>query len=151
MMLPSVPGFSFGWYGSESLKHIEQCFVYQYVHVYVCVCVCVCVCVFISKLLFVVDSPCHELIAQLKAVYNDVLDRERLHIDAVLVYSQGDLPKACQIWDSITVQYPLGENIYIYIYIYIHVYIYIIYIYIYIIYIYMTRLLQPCRHIVNGL
>ena len=42
-------------------------------------------------------------------MYSNVLERERLHIDAVLQLSEGNLTKACQVWNSITVQYPLGK------------------------------------------
>ena len=45
----------------------------------------------------------------IKKSYNTVLEREKRHIDAVLAFSEKNIPKAVDIWNDITVYYPQGE------------------------------------------
>ncbi len=55
-------------------------------------------------LLFVVESD----LEFYKTVYETVTEREKMHIDAVGAFAEKNSPKACEMWDKISIYYPCG-------------------------------------------
>ena len=53
----------------------------------------------------------HAVSVHVKAVQEalergELTEREKSHVQALLVYSEGDLPRAIQCWESILIRYP---------------------------------------------